>query len=84
MQTHANQHSQNPEFLHTVTWLYIIMHNCHSYSIVVFVYIYLYSKPDTLYEDPDVQLQGNPAYGTESTATAEDVKEEETYETCFQ
>ena len=41
-----------------------------------------YSKPDTqLYEDPHVQLQDNPAYGTAGTTTANVANREEVYET---
>ena len=39
-----------------------------------------HSKPDAVYEDP--QLLDNPAYGTADTATV--VKGEGPYETCFQ
>ena len=54
--------------------------NNNAIHICRFFCLFTHSKPDAVYEDP--QLLDNPAYGT--AGTAKGVKEEEPYETCFQ
>ena len=52
----------------------------HMYITFSSFCLFTYSKPDAVYEDP--QLQDNPAYGTGGSVKV--VKGEEDYETCIQ